>query len=106
MCRGQAFSRKGASAMQGTYRRAMASYRLSTFNCFLKMNYMTIRSITLIFLCGWLAVMSVSCKKTQLARVPAEQTTLQYIAQDTTLTLMNAAITHCHLDTLFSSGGP
>jgi uncharacterized surface protein with fasciclin (FAS1) repeats len=52
--------------------------------------------------------MSVSCKKTAniLQTSNNYQTILQYIAQAPQLTILNAAVARCHLDTVFSSGGP
>jgi uncharacterized surface protein with fasciclin (FAS1) repeats len=53
----------------------------------------------------WLLLLT-SCKKQQEARNSPQTTLLQYIAQAPDLTLLNAAIQRCELDTLFSSGGP
>lgn len=65
-----------------------------------KMKYMRI-----CFFCC-LVCLVLSCKKKQEAGNPSSQTILQYIAKDPSLTLMNAAIAHCKLDTIFSGGGP
>ena len=58
-------------------------------------------------LCCWLACLSVGCKKTAtILNTSSNQTILQYIAQAPQFTILNAAVTRCHLDTAFSSGGP
>lgn len=57
-------------------------------------------------LCGALLVISIACKKAQEIINPPRLTILQYIAQDPQLTHLQAAILRCHLDTVFSSGGP
>ena len=54
-----------------------------------------------------LLCLSVGCQKSALVRNTSNnQTILQYIAQAPQLTLLNQAITRCHLDTVFASGGP
>ena len=54
-----------------------------------------------------LVCLTVGCKKSAVTRNTAStETILEYIAQAPQLTLLNAAITRCHLDTVFSSGGP
>lgn len=47
-----------------------------------------------------------ACKKTRQVPNSASPTILQYIAADSQLTLLQAAMTRCNLDTVFSSGGP
>lgn len=59
-----------------------------------------------LFIIG-LCALSVSCKKTSTVLNTANtQTILQYIAQAPQLTILNAAIARCNLDTVFASGGP
>lgn len=53
-----------------------------------------------------LCCLSTGCKKTQEPVNPPSETILQYIAKDPQLTILQAAITHSNLDTVFSSGGP
>jgi uncharacterized surface protein with fasciclin (FAS1) repeats len=67
------------------------------------------RKYTLLYnllLAGCWLLLSTSCKKQQVATNPPQSTLLQYIAQAPDLTILNAAIQRCGLDTLFSSGGP
>jgi uncharacterized surface protein with fasciclin (FAS1) repeats len=47
-----------------------------------------------------------ACKKTRELTTVSRPTILQYIAADSQLTLLQAAITRSQLDTVFSSGGP
>ena len=47
-----------------------------------------------------------ACKKSREVPNTSSPTILQYIAGDSSLTLLRTAMTRCNLDTVFSSGGP